>query len=116
MEKIKIGYEIEVTLHMIGGKWKGLILYHLIENGSERFNALHRFIGKTSPRTLTNQLRELEKDGLINRQVFAEVPPRVEYSATEKGKSLYKILELMCEWGYENKDERFEILNPQCKD
>lgn len=117
MEKIKVGYEIEVTLHMIGGKWKALILYYLIEEKEpRRFSTIHKFIRKTSQKTLTNQLRELEADGLINRKIFPEVPPHVEYSVTEKGKSLFKILELMCEWGEKNSDDRFEILNPQCCD
>ncbi|MFA6878200.1 MAG: helix-turn-helix domain-containing protein [Fusobacterium sp.] len=115
MDKIKIGYEIEFTLRVMGDKWKGLILYYLIENESQRFNALHRFIEKTSPKTLTNQLRELESDGLVSRKVFPEIPPHVEYSITEKGESLYDILELMCKWGYENIDDEFEIINPQCK-
>lgn len=73
-----------------------------------------REVTQISQRTLTNQLRELEADGLIQRKVYAEVPPRVEYSITEKGKSLEEILELMCEWGEKNMDDRFEMTNPQC--
>lgn len=114
MNKIQVTCEIEVTLKMIGGKAKPLILYHLIVNGPKRFNELLKFIVNMSPKTLTNQLRELEEDTLVKRQVFAEVPPRVEYSVTEKGASLYPILELMCEWGQNNMDSRFEIMNPQC--
>ena len=71
-------------------------------------------VNKVSQRTLTNQLRELEADGFITRTIYAEVPPRVEYSITPKGKSLEKILDLMCEWGKQNIDERFELTNPQC--
>lgn len=114
MEKIKVTCEIEVTLKMIGGICKPLILYHLTENGTKRFSELLNYITVASQRTLTNQLRELEADGLISRKVYAEVPPRVEYSITEKGRSLFPILELMCAWGEKNIDERFELTNPQC--
>lgn len=112
--KIKVGCEIEVTLKMIGGKCKPIILYLLIEEGTKRFNELMRLITQISQKTLTNQLRELEADGLITRTCFAEVPPRVEYAITEKGKSLYPLLEAMCEWGERNIDDRFELTSPQC--
>ena len=114
MEKIRVTCEMEVTLKMIGGKCKPLILESLIENGTQRFSELMRTITQTSQRTLTNQLRELESDGLITRTVYAEVSPRVEYSITPKGRSLEKLLDLMCEWGERNMDERFELTNPQC--
>ncbi len=114
MEKIKVGCEIEVTLKMIGGKCKPLILYSLIESGAMRFTELMSLVTQVSQKTLTNQLRELQADGLITRQAFAEVPPRVEYSITEKGLSLFPILEMMCDWGEKNIDERFELQNPQC--
>ena len=114
MEKIMITCEMEVTLKMIGGKCKPLILESLIQNGTQRFSELMREITQVSQRTLTNQLRELETDGLIVRTVYAEVPPRVEYSITPKGKSLERILELMCEWGEKNIDDRFVMTNPQC--
>lgn len=116
MEKIKVTCEMEVTLKMIGGKCKPLILDSLIHNGTQRFSELMRKITQVSQRTLTNQLRELESDGLIVRTVYAQVPPRVEYSVTPKGKSLKQILELMCEWGEKNIDERFGMTNPQCSD
>lgn len=114
MEKIKVTCEIEVTLKMIGGVAKPLILYYLTEHGTKRFSELIKYISVVSQRTLTNQLRELESDGLISRKVYAQVPPKVEYSITEKGKSLFPILELMCEWGEKNIDNRFDLTNPQC--
>ncbi len=114
MDKIKVNSEIEVTLKMIGGKCKPLILYLLIEDGKMRFKDLMGTVTAISQKTLTNQLRELEADGLISREVFGEIPPRVEYSITPKGKTLFPLLELMCEWGEKNKDERYEVINPQC--
>lgn len=114
MEKIQVTCEMEVTLKMIGGKCKPLILERLIKHGARRFSALLREITQVSQRTLTNQLRELESDGLIQRTVYAEVPPRVEYSITDKGRSLERILDLMCEWGEKNMDERSVLTNPQC--
>lgn len=116
MEKIKVTCEMEVTLKMIGGKCKPLILESLISNGTQRFGKLLRRLSHISQRTLTNQLRELENDGLIQRTVYAEVPPRVEYSITDKGRSLEDLLELMCAWGEKNMDDRFELTNPQCSE
>ncbi len=114
MEKIQVNSEIEITLKIIGGKCKPLILYLLINSGSLRFKDLMRLVTQISQKTLTNQLRELEADGLISRVAYSEIPPRVEYSATEKGNSLLPILELMCEWGVKNNSGKFEIINPQC--
>lgn len=116
MEKIKVTCEMEVTLKMIGGKCKPLILESLISNGTQRFGELLRRLSHISQRTLTNQQRELENDGLIQRTVYAEVPPRVEYSITDKGRSLEDLLELMCAWGEKNMDDRFELTNPQCSE
>lgn len=116
MDKIKVTCEMEITLRMIGGKCKPLILYTLINNGTKRFTELMAEITQISQKTLTNQLRELQNDGLIKRQAYAEVPPRVEYSITEKGATLFPILSLTCEWGEQNVDDRFELTSPQCSE
>ncbi len=97
------GCPVEATLELIGGKWKGLLLYHLLE-GTQRFNALKRMLPNITQRMLTNQLRELESAGLVHRQVYAEVPPRVEYSLTEHGRSLAPILNALKTWGEQHLD------------
>lgn len=94
----RYGCAVEATLDVIGGRWKGVILFHLME-GTKRFNELHRLIEGCTQRMLTLQLRELEQDGVVNRTVYPEVPPKVEYSLTEFGRSLEPILLLMREWG-----------------
>lgn len=114
MKKIVVSCEMEVTIKLIGGKWKPLILYYLIEDGTKRFNQLLSYMTQISQKTLTNQLRELEKDDLISRTVYPVVPPKVEYAITEKGKSLYPLLKKMCEWGEKNMNERFVLTNSQC--
>ena len=88
---------VEATLDLIGGKYKALILWHLSE-GKLRFSQLKKVVSAT-PKMLTQQLRELESQHLIHREVFAVVPPRVEYSLTELGKSLMPILVAMRDWG-----------------
>lgn len=92
------GCNVEATLDVIGGKWKGTILYYLLDK-TRRFNELRRLIPDVTQRMLTLQLRELEEDGIINRTVHAQVPPHVDYSLTEFGRSLEPILLLMREWG-----------------
>lgn len=89
---------VEATLSLIGGKYKSLILWHLIEK-TLRFNELSKLITSATPKMLTQQLRELENDGLINRIVYPVVPPKVEYSLTDFGKSIIPILDSMCSWG-----------------
>jgi DNA-binding HxlR family transcriptional regulator len=92
------------TLSMISGKWKMIILYWLIEQHPIRYNELQRLIGTITYKTLSVQLKELEDDGLIIRKEYPQIPPKVEYSLSEKGLSLYPILEAMCDWGIKNKD------------
>lgn len=96
---------VETTLSVVGGLWKPLILYHLM-GGKKRFMELGRLIPRATQRMLTLQLRELEADGVIVRQVFAEVPPRVEYALTEFGKTLAPVLGALREWGERYRAER----------
>lgn len=88
---------MEATLDLIGGKYKALILWHL-KDQTLRFNEMRRLISKATPKVLTQQLRELERDDLIHREVYPVVPPKVEYSLTDNGKSIIPILNEMCEW------------------
>ncbi|MEM0923418.1 MAG: helix-turn-helix domain-containing protein [Pseudomonadota bacterium] len=94
------GCPVEAALEQISGKWKGLIIYHLIA-GTLRFNELSRRVGGVTQRSLTKQLRELEADGIVHRQVFAVVPPRVDYSLTDKGRALRNAIEALGTWGRE---------------
>ena len=89
----------ELALEVIGGKWKPIILYHLALDGVLRFSELRRSLAGVSDRMLTRQLRELEKDGLVRREVYKEVPPKVEYSLSELGCGLFPILLSMRQWG-----------------
>lgn len=92
---------VTATMEIIGGKWKILIL-HLINNDINRFGKMGMMLKEISKQMLTTQLRELEVDGIIERKIYAEIPPRVEYFLTDKGKSLLPIIELMRDWGIEN--------------
>ena len=93
---------VETTLTLIGDKWKVLILRDLMP-GTKRFGELKKSVGNVSQKVLTAQLRAMEESGLVNRKVYAEVPPRVEYSLTELGKSLKPILDSMWAWGEADK-------------
>ena len=93
---------VETTLTLIGDKWKVLILRDLMP-GTKRFGELKKSIGMVSQKVLTAQLRDMEENRLVHREVYAEVPPRVEYSLTELGKSLKPILDSMWSWGEEYK-------------
>ncbi|WP_426333887.1 winged helix-turn-helix transcriptional regulator [Paenibacillus silvae] len=92
------GCPVEATLDVIGGKWKGIILYYLL-SGTKRFNEFRRLIPDITQRMLTLQLRELENDGVVHREVYREIPPRVEYSLTPFGFTLEPIIMLMRDWG-----------------
>ena len=89
---------VEVAVSMIGGKWKPVLLFHLMM-GAKRYSELQRLVPRASDRMLTRSLRELAGDGLVHREVFAEVPVRVEYSLTTDGETLYPILAEMSRWG-----------------
>lgn len=95
------GCAVEAAIGLIDGKWKSVILYHLL-SGTLRFNEIRRLAGTVTPRMLTNQLRELEQDGLITRKVYAEVPPKVEYSLSPLGRSMEGILLSLKAWGDAN--------------
>jgi len=101
-----LGCPVEATLEVIDGKWKGVILYHLLAH-TTRFNELHRIMPGITQKMLTKQLRELEADGLISRKIYPEVPPRVEYSMTQYGKTLTPIIEALHAWGKQH------LENPQ---
>lgn len=105
MELILPDCPVETTLLLIGDKWKVLILRDLID-GTKRFSELKKSIGNVSQKVLTAQLRDMEAKGLITRKVYAEVPPRVEYTLTETGYSLKPILDAMEAWGSEYKADK----------
>ena len=91
------------TLSLINGKYKMTILYTLMEFGVVRFNEMKKYIGGISFKTLSSTLKELERDRLVHREEYPQIPPKVEYSLTERGKSLIPILDAMCEWGDRNR-------------
>jgi DNA-binding HxlR family transcriptional regulator len=95
------GCSVEATISLIDGKWKCVILFHLLD-GTLRFNELRRHVPEVTQRMLTNQLRELEVDGLIVRKVYPQVPPKVEYSISPLGRSLEPVLLGLKDWGDEN--------------
>ena len=94
------------TMSLIQGKYKMFILYTLMEFQVVRFNEMQRYIGNITYKTLSATLKQLEADGLILRKEYPQIPPKVEYSLTERGRSLIPILDQMCDWGYNNRPER----------
>ncbi|MFC3420390.1 winged helix-turn-helix transcriptional regulator [Salinicoccus hispanicus] len=106
--------EKELTLSIIGGKWKMLVLWHLGKEGTKRFGELKRLMPGITQRMLVNQLRELEDHLIVHREVYPVVPPKVEYSLTEQGKTLIPILDSMYEWGKDYiKNNLDESVEPQ---
>ena len=91
------------TLSLIAGKYKPIILYCLMEYEPVRFNEMQRYLGRVADKTLSRNLKELEADGLIHREMYPEVPPRVEYTLTARGHSLVTVLDRLCDWGLENR-------------
>ena len=91
------------TLSLINGKYKMTILYTLMEFGVVRFNEMKRYLGNITDKTLSSNLKQLEADRLIVRKEYPQIPPKVEYSLSERGKSLMKVLDLLCLWGEQNR-------------
>ena len=107
MDEKTFNCEKELTLAVIGGKWKMLIMWHLGKEGTKRFNELKALIPDITHKILVNQLRELEQDLIVHREVYPVVPPKVEYSLTAQGESLMPILDAMYKWG----KEYMELIN-----
>ncbi len=105
----KYSWPIEATMDIIGGKWKSLILYKLNGNTLRFSQILNQVKPRITQRMLTKILREMEKDGLVIRKVYPEVPPRVEYSLTAKAESLIPVLDQLCEWGSEHMEDDIEF-------
>jgi DNA-binding HxlR family transcriptional regulator len=99
--KKKYHCPVEAVIDLIGGKWKPLILWAL-RDGTLRFSQIEGALHGITQKMLTKQLRELEKDGLVSRKVYAQVPPKVEYSLTASGKTLVPVLDTLCQWGSEH--------------
>jgi DNA-binding HxlR family transcriptional regulator len=100
---LELDCPMNLTINILSGKWKLAILWHL-SKGTIRFNELQRTLGNITQKTLTMQLRELEREGIIYREVYPESPPRVEYGLTNIGCSMQHILSAMCEWGKDYKE------------
>lgn len=95
---------INYTLSVIGGKWKLIILWYLYNNKIKRYGEIYKYLDGITHKTLSNQLKELEASGLIHRKEYPQIPPKVEYSVTEKGVTLIPILKAMCEWGTKHQE------------
>lgn len=101
-EEKKFNCPVEATLSLIGGKYKVIILYHIMDDKVLRFNQIQKYIPRATAKMLTQQLRELEKDGLIHRKVYPVVPPKTEYTMTDLGNTLHDVVYAMCDWGREH--------------
>ena len=104
-EKIEYNCPLEYIQKLIGGKWKPIILSYLASKGILRYGVLKRSIPTISDKMLSEQLKELEADGLIHRKQYKQVPPKVEYSITDKGETVVPLLKKMNQWGLENMEE-----------
>lgn len=100
--KEKYRCPLEYTQKFIGSKWKPIILWHLSVEGVKRYGELKKSLAKISHKMLSQQLKELEMDGLVHREEYHQIPPKVEYTITKKGRTLLPILEMMNKWGLEN--------------
>ena len=105
--KMKYHCPVEAAIDVIGGKWKPLIIWAL-RDGTLRFSQIENVMPDITQKMLTKQLRELEQDGLVARKVYAQVPPKVEYSLTESGLSLMPIMDMLCSWGSEHMGDKIE--------
>lgn len=93
---------VDVTMNIMGGKWKAIILWHLGKKGVLRYGELRKILKKVTPKMLTQQLRDLEALDMVLRREYYQIPPKVEYSLTERGKTIIPLLETMCSWSLEN--------------
>jgi DNA-binding HxlR family transcriptional regulator len=109
MKKVEVSCPITATLNVVGGKWKSVILWYL-KDKPLRFGELHKLMSKCSLKIFNSDLKDLEKDGIVKREVFAEVPPKVEYSLTEYGKSLLPVIITLREWGVKRLMENPELM------
>jgi DNA-binding HxlR family transcriptional regulator len=109
MKKVEVSCPITATMNIIGGKWKSVILWYL-KDKPFRFGELHKLIQKCSLKIFNSDLKDLEKDGIVKREVFAEVPPKVEYSLTEYGKSLLPVIITLREWGVKRLMENPDLM------
>ena len=113
-EKTVVTSEISINIKVIGGKWKPLILQYLRTQGTRRYSEILRYLENAPKKTLTAQLRELEEDGIIARNVIPSVPPQVEYSLTSHGETLNPVLDAMCQWGFRNRGGNYILSHPTC--
>jgi DNA-binding HxlR family transcriptional regulator len=112
MRKSRPRCPAECTLEVIGGSWKVPILWHLAQRRVMRFSELGRALDEITPKMLSQQLRELESDGLVHRKVYPQVPPKVEYSLTAAGQSLMPVVSAMCRWGEARSPRRGSAKRP----